>query len=106
MTDFDQFADGATITFMCPHCHQDTSYYLNDIPSPDWTGDTAASTENYDDDNFCCEHCGRVFSIDIFVNMYEGNVVITDLETNKEIEDVCVKEEYTDDKESEDESDY
>ncbi len=103
MTEFYQFADCIKIKFECPHCHQETSYLLEEIPSPDWTGDTAASTENYDDDNFCCEHCGREFSIDIFVNMYDGEIVVTDVQTNKEIDNVQVDEYYVEENEFEEE---
>ncbi|MBQ7632440.1 MAG: hypothetical protein IJS82_06785 [Paludibacteraceae bacterium] len=101
MVSFDSLADSLKFSFICPHCHQKTSFYLMHLPSPDWSGDTAASTENYDDVDFCCDHCGHDYSADIFVNMYEGNLVVTDSDTQKEIENVEIKEKYVDEGEYE-----
>lgn len=92
MESFNPFADSLDISFTCPHCHEKTSYRVNDVPSPDWSGDTAASSENYDDDDFCCEHCNHPYSIDVFVNIYDGEIVIRDSETNEEVKDLKVEE--------------
>ena len=96
MENFNQFADSLDITFACPHCHEVTSYHLADVPAPNWSGDTAASSENCDDDDFCCEHCEHPYTIDIYVNIMDGVVVVTDAETHEEIEDVHVEEHYID----------
>lgn len=96
MKSFDQFADSLEIRFTCPHCDNETTYLLENLPSPDWSGDTAASSENYDDEEFSCEHCDHPYTADIFVNIYEGKIVITDNETGKEIDDIETEEFYLD----------
>ena len=102
MTSFSSFADSLNIRFTCPHCHQETSYSLENLPSPDWSGDTAASSENYDDEDFYCEHCGHPYNADIFVNMYEGNLVISDAEQYKEINGVQIEEHFIEDEDQSD----
>ena len=101
MESFNPFADSLDVHFTCPHCGEETSYQVCEMPSPDWSGDTAASSENYDDDDFSCEHCEHPYSIDIFVNIYDGEIVIRDIETNQEIENVTIDEHYIDENDSE-----
>lgn len=103
MESFNQFADSLDITFTCPHCHKEITHHIDDLPSPDWSGDTAASSENYDDDVFSCESCGNPFSVDIFVNIMDGEVVVTDMKTNKEVEIVRTDEYYLEEQEFEEE---
>lgn len=105
MTSFSSFADSLNIRFTCPHCHQETSYSLVNLPSPDWSGDTAASSENYDDEDFLCEHCGHPYNADIFVNMYEGNLVVSDAEQYKEINGVQIEEHFIEDEDQSEEED-
>lgn len=70
------------------------------IPSPNWAGDTAASSENYDDVDLYCEHCGHSFTMDIFVNIMDGEIVITDDTTHQEVTKVSIKDHYIEEDES------
>ena len=100
MEHFNQFADSLDIAFICPHCHKETLYFLEDVPAPNWDGESSASSENYDDDDFCCENCGHPYTIDVFVNITDGVVVVTDSETNEEVEGIKVEEYYMDEDEN------
>ena len=103
MESFNQFADSLDISFTCPHCKNEISYSIESLPSPDWSGDTAASSENYDDDEFFCEHCGRGYIVDIYVNIVEGNIIVRDSETYEEIDSVHIDEHLMDEDEFESE---
>lgn len=97
MESFNSMVDGITISFKCPYCGNEVQYEIGYLPSPDWGADTAADSENSDDENICCDQCGHNYCVDIFMNIYEGNVVVTDLENYKEIEPVNVEEQYMED---------
>lgn len=106
MTSFNSMVDAITISFECPHCKNQIEYDVEQLPSPDWGADTAAESENSDDEYFSCGHCGHEYCVDLFMNIYEGNVVVTDNEDNKEIGPVVVDEHYLDeDYEDEEEED-
>lgn len=94
MTDFDCLADSLTIEFKCTHCCAEITHEIESLPSPDWGADTSSGSENSDDDYCACENCGHEYCIDIYVNICEGNIVVTDAESNEEVEDVKVEESY------------
>ena len=97
MTSFNPMVDAITISFECPHCKNQIEYDVEQLPSPDWGADTAAESENSDDEYFSCGHCGHEYCVDLFMNIYEGNLVVTDNEDNKEVGPVIVEEYYLDD---------
>lgn len=101
MTHFNQFADALDISFECPHCYKRITYHTDEVISPDWSGDTVASSTNYDDDYICCEHCGCNFAIDVYVNIRDGVIVVADEDTKQEIENVTVQEIFMTDEEFE-----
>lgn len=94
MKSFDSMVDGITISFKCPYCGSNVQHEMGYLPSPDWGADTAAESENSDDEDICCDKCGHEYCVDIFMNIYEGNIIVTDLKNNKEIEAVHVEEYY------------
>ncbi len=100
MNSFNQFADSLDIRFTCPYCDSEVNHHIDDLPAPDWSGDTAESSQNFDDDEFCCDHCGHPYIADIFVTIMSGDIVVTDSETNKEVEDISVDEYYLDEDEN------
>lgn len=99
MKDYNCFADSLTIKFECPHCGNEVVYDIDYLPSPDWGADRASDSENSDDDYFACESCGQEFCIDIYVNIYEGNIVVTNADSNEEIEPIEIEEHYLDEDE-------
>lgn len=101
MTSFNQFADSIDIKFQCPHCGKAISYHIDDIPSPDWSGETAESSSNYDEIDFQCPYCEHDYSAELFVNIYEGDVMIVDYDERKEVEAIEVGENYIDEEEYE-----
>ena len=101
MTSFHPLSDSLEVHFTCPHCKNEALLMVYGLPSPDWSGDTASSSENYDDVDFYCDHCGHSYTMDIFVNIIDGEIVITDNDTHEEIADVNIKEHYREEEEVE-----
>jgi hypothetical protein len=98
-------ADAITIVFDCPHCKNHIEYDVEQLPSPDWGAETAADSENSDDVDIYCDSCGHEYCLDIFMNIYEGNVVVTDNKNNQEVEPVSVDVHYYEDYEDDEDVD-
>lgn len=100
MKSFDSTVDAITISFECPYCGNDVQHEMGYLPIPDWGADTAAESENSDDEDICCDNCGHEYCVDVFMNIYEGNIIVTDIKTNKEIEEVCIEEYFVEEDDS------
>lgn len=96
MEAFPILIDYLKVEFECPHCHEKVIHEFTTIPSPDWSGDTASDSENVDDEDFQCLSCKTDFCADIFVNIYEGNVEVTDVKSKSVVKDIRLSYDWDD----------
>lgn len=94
MVSFNSIVSGITISFECPNCGHEVKCEIYSLPSPNWGAESAVDSETSDDEYINCDNCGHEYCADLFMNFYEGNVIVTDLKNNKEVESVSVVEHY------------
>ena len=98
------------IQFTCPICEKPVSQNISaeDMPSPNYYEDTAERSENCEEFEEVCGACGMSFMIEVYKNIYEGNVQVTytDEDGNvQEIEDDDIELTEYDSPEEEDDED-
>lgn len=94
MAIFNTNAETISLRFICPYCGQEETTYSFDVPVPNSEADNVEESENSSEETYTCTVCERTFTIDIYNNMYEGNVFITD-EDGNEIEITEVTETFS-----------
>ena len=79
MKNFNVNTSELEIQFPCPKCEEMVSLYVSaeDMPSPNFFEDTAERSENCEELDVECEVCGLSLTIEVYKNMYEGNVQVT-----------------------------
>ena len=77
MKNFNVNIEQLIVKFTCPICGDTIEKDVTEsIPVPDWSAEHATDSENSDSTVVVCESCGKEFTIEIFKNIYEGNVRI------------------------------
>ena len=77
MKNFNVNTDQLIIKFTCPICGETVEADVSEsIPMPDWGAEHASDSENVDSMEIECPECGMQFTIEVFKNIYEGNVRI------------------------------
>ena len=104
MKSFNVNTNELTVSFPCPFCGETIVADVSDaIPEPDWGAETASGSESSDSMEIECEECGAQFTIEIFKNIYEGNIRITYVDKDgheQEIDDdIELEEGYYNDEE-------
>ena len=66
---------------------------VSDLPCPNYMKDTATDSENSTED--FVEYDDQTYRIELYANIYEGNVAIFNDSTEEEIEDFTIKEVFT-----------
>ena len=102
MKTFNVNTDQLIVKFPCPQCDCIIEQDCSDIiPTPIWTEEHASDSENCDSVDVECSECGQQFTIEVYMNIYEGNVRITYFDENgneHEIDDDDIElEEYVSD---------
>lgn len=96
MKNFNVNTDQLIVKFTCPICGDTIEKDVTEsIPVPDWSAEHATDSENSDSTDVVCESCGKEFTIEIFKNIYEGNVQVSYYDTYNiwhEIDDVELEE--------------
>lgn len=87
MKDYDIYNDGVSIQFRCPKCGELVTYPLLHTAMPNWEGDTVDESQEIEDEDFHCPNCHTMYNIETIANIYYGEMVLRDTETNMEIED-------------------
>lgn len=90
MKKFSKSASVINVSFTCPICGADVELEIEDLPVPDMSADNVPDSENSDDYDVACDTCAQDFRVEVYVNMYEGNVAVYD-SNNDEIYDVDVE---------------
>lgn len=111
MKNFNVNTDELDIQFACPQCGEQVSIHIpaEDMPSPNYFEDTAERSENSEELDVECEVCGLSFTIEVYKNMYEGNVQITYTDEDghtQEIEDDDIELTEYDSPEEDDEDEF
>lgn len=92
MTEYPLFAKHINVEFNCPNCNQTITHQIDGLPSPNWDGDTIETSQREESYDFACKHCNLPFEIDVFANIYYGELRVHKLNDWREIKDVKVTE--------------
>lgn len=77
MKTFNVNSDQLIVRFTCPKCGNLIEEDVSDIiPVPNWGEEHASDSENSDSMEIECPECGMQFTIEVYKNIYEGNVQI------------------------------
>ncbi len=87
MKDYDIYNDGVSIQFRCPKCGELATYPLLHTAIPNWEGDNVDESQKIEDEDIYCSNCHSIYNIETIANIYYGEMVLRDAETNMEIED-------------------
>lgn len=96
MAIFNTNAETISLRFTCPYCGAEERTDPFSVPTPNFAGENVEESENDSEESHSCTECEREFTINIYNNMCNGNVSITD-ENNDEIEIIEVIETITED---------
>jgi len=90
MKNFSVMAESIIIKFDCNQCGCEIEETLDELPVADMSADNVAESENSDQVEVICPECDREYTIDLYRNMYEGNVEIEgvdDFEIEEQLEE-------------------
>lgn len=93
MTEYPLFAKSITIEFDCPRCRHQIRQVISELPSPNWEGDTVDTSQEVDSEEFQCDNCGQNFEVELFANIYYGELLVRKTDDWKEVEDIDVFDE-------------
>lgn len=97
MIEYPLFAKNISLRFDCPRCGQQVCYQAENLPSPNWDGDTVESSQEMDTQEFQCDSCGHDFEVDLYANIYYGELCVHESGELKEIENIEITEEPEED---------
>ena len=97
MIEYPLFAKNISLRFDCPRCGQQVCYQAENLPSPNWDGDTVESSQEMDTQEFQCGSCGQGFEVDLYANIYYSELSVHESGEWKEIEDVEIADEPEED---------
>lgn len=94
--DFPPLTKYVSFTYRCPYCNEISDSDAFEVPSPNYAGDNQSESENWEEYDCCCEHCGEAIRIDLINGMYGGTLQIDDLENQDLINPIYEEEEDLD----------
>ena len=93
MAYFNPICESITLRFTCPVCGGDVESDALGIPSPNFAAENNGDSMNYEDYEIVCDHCEHSFQVTVYNAMDGGEVEV------EGVDDVSVKEEYTEEEE-------
>ena len=99
MTDYPLLARKLLVTYKCPQCNKIAKTQIENLPSPNWDGDTVGKSTREENYEFNCQYCKLDLEADVYANIYYGELRIHKMNSWKEVEILDVREEI-------DEQDY
>lgn len=89
--------------YRCPECHEETESDAMAVPAANYMADNQEDSENDEEYECVCEHCGSALNVELYTGMYGGTAIMRDLEDEDLI---SYDSEDEDDSYSDDELDY
>ena len=80
MKNFNVNTQKLTIVVTCPNCRKSWEETIYEIPEPNMSADNVADSENSTEVEIECPECGKTLTVELYNNIYEGNVEINDVE--------------------------
>ena len=93
-TDYPLYAKKISISFECVECHSEIKYAIESLPSPNWEGDSVETSKNQDNYEFKCPNCKHDYEVDVFANIYYGELQVRSINDWKEINNIEVIEDW------------